>query len=53
MIERLLRNVMKNYGINREVVCLVTQVVVDKNDTGFSNPTKRVGKIYGSDQAFR
>jgi len=51
MIERMLRNVMKKRGIKREVICLVTQVVVDKNDAGFSNPTKRVGKIYNRKQA--
>lgn len=51
MIERMLRNVMKKHGIKREVVCLVTQVVVDKNDPGFSNPTKRVGRIYNREQA--
>ncbi|MCD4721187.1 MAG: carbamate kinase [Desulfobacula sp.] len=51
MIERMLRNVMKKHGIKREVVCLVTQVVIDKNDAGFSNPTKRVGKIYNREQA--
>ncbi len=51
MIERMLRNVMKKHGVKREVVCLITQVVVDKNDPGFSNPTKRVGKIYNKEQA--
>jgi carbamate kinase len=51
MIERMLRNVMKKHGVEREVVSLITQVVVDKNDPGFSNPTKRVGKIYNKKQA--
>jgi len=51
MIERMLRNVMKKHGVQRDVVSLITQVVVDKNDPGFSNPTKRVGKIYSKKQA--
>ncbi|WP_457551337.1 carbamate kinase [Desulfobacula sp.] len=51
MIERMLRNVMKKQGIKREVVCLFTQVVVDKNDDAFLNPTKRVGRIYNREQA--
>lgn len=46
MIERILRNILKEEGIQKEVVSLVTQVVVDKNDPAFHNPTKRVGKIY-------
>lgn len=46
MIERQLRNVLKKHGIDRDVITMVTQVLVDKNDTAFQNPTKRVGKIY-------
>lgn len=51
MLERMLRNVLKDNGINKEVVTLVTPVVVDINDAAFKNPTKRVGKIYTKDQA--
>lgn len=46
MIERILRNVLNKHNINKEVVTLVTMVVVDKNDEAFLKPTKRVGKIY-------
>ena len=46
MIERLLRNVLQDNGIEKDIVTIVTQVVVDKNDKAFDNPTKRVGKIY-------
>jgi len=51
MIERNLRNVLKRHGINKEVITLVTQVVVDKNDPAFQDPQKRVGKIYTKEQA--
>jgi len=51
MIERVLRNVLKEHNIKKDVVTLVTQVVVDKNDPAFQNPTKRVGKIYTKAQA--
>ena len=46
MIERQLRNVLKKHNIQKDIMTLVTQVVVDKNDKAFENPTKRVGKIY-------
>lgn len=46
MIERMLRNILNKYGIDKNVACLVTQVVVDKDDPAFSDPQKRVGKIY-------
>ncbi len=51
MIERLCRNVLRKHGIQKDVITLVTQVVVDKNDSAFNNPTKRVGKIYTKAEA--
>jgi carbamate kinase len=51
MIERMFRNVLNRHGINRNVVCLVTQVLVDINDPAFTDPQKRVGKTYTKDQS--
>jgi carbamate kinase len=51
MIERMLRNVLNRHGIKKNVVCLVTQVLVDINDPAFSDPQKRVGKIYTREEA--
>lgn len=51
MIERNLRNVLKENGIEKEVITLVTQVVVDKDDPAFNDPQKRVGKIYPKEEA--
>jgi len=51
MIERMLRIVLKEHNIEKDVVTIVTQVIVDKDDSAFQNPTKRVGKIYSKEQA--
>lgn len=51
MIERVFRNVLKKHSINKNVICLVTQVQVDINDPAFSDPQKRVGRIYSKEQA--
>lgn len=51
MIEQGFRNVFAQVGINRNVVTLVTQVVVDKNDPMFQNPTKPVGPYYSKEEA--
>jgi carbamate kinase len=51
MIERMLRNVLKKHNIQKEVVTLVTQVLVDINDPAFQNPSKRVGKTYNLEQS--
>src|SRR5674476_959745 len=51
MIERMFRNVLNKHGISKNVICLVTQVLVDINDSAFSDPQKRVGKIHTKEQA--
>jgi carbamate kinase len=51
MIERMLRNVLNKHGIKKNVVCIVTQVLVDINDPAFTDPQKRVGKIYTREEA--
>jgi carbamate kinase len=51
MIERMMRNVLIKHNLDKEIVTLVTAVVVDEKDPSFQNPTKRIGKIYSHDQA--
>lgn len=53
IIERALRNVLKKHNIQREVVTLVTPVLVDVNDPAFQKPTKRVGRVYSKEDADR
>ena len=51
MIERMFRNVLNRHGIEKNVVCVVTSVLVDINDPAFGDPQKRIGKIYTKEQA--
>ncbi|MBN2863844.1 MAG: carbamate kinase, partial [Bacteroidales bacterium] len=51
MIERMLRNILNKHKIERNVVCIVTSVLVDINDTAFNDPQKRIGKIYTKKEA--
>ena len=46
MIQQCLQNKLREMEIDREVVTLVSQVIVDKNDDSFKNPTKYIGKRY-------
>lgn len=46
MLEQCLLNVMHDRGMRREVVCIVTQMLVDKHDPALKNPTKFVGPFY-------
>ncbi len=43
MFQRALRNDFRRRGIEREVVALITQTLVDKNDPAFDTPTKPIG----------
>jgi len=46
MIEQSLQNKLRRRGIHREVVTILTQVIVDKNDPSIKNPTKFVGPFF-------
>ncbi|MGE5679892.1 MAG: carbamate kinase, partial [Bacillota bacterium] len=51
MIERMMRNLLIEEGIDRKVVTVLTQVVVDKEDPAFNIPTKPVGPYYLKEEA--
>lgn len=51
MIERQLRNILSENKIKKNVITVVTQVLVDRNDPAFENPTKPVGAFYLKEEA--
>lgn len=51
IIEEQLRNALGSLGINREILTLVTQVIVDRSDPAFNDPTKPIGPYYTKSQA--
>jgi carbamate kinase len=53
MIERMLRNVLHKHGINREVITLVTMILVHEDDPAFGDPAKRVGRMVDKAEAER
>ncbi|HEC87642.1 MAG TPA: carbamate kinase, partial [Thermoplasmatales archaeon] len=53
MIQQCLTNALKKTGINKDVVTVITQVLVDKDDPAFNNPTKPIGPYYDDDHAFK
>ena len=44
-------NELKEQHVNRSVVTVVTQVLVDQNDPLFQNPSKPVGSFYKKEEA--
>ncbi len=53
LIELCLFNEMLKAGLNRQVVTLLTQVLVSEDDKAFANPTKPVGPYYSKEEADR
>ena len=51
MIQQCMSNALKKEDINKPVVALITQVIVDEDDPSFSNPTKPIGPYYNEDEA--
>jgi len=53
MIEQSLQNGLIRQGIDRDVVTVVTQVVVNRDDPSLTNPSKFVGQWYSEEDANR
>ncbi len=51
MIERNLHNVLNRHGLVRNVITLVTQVLVEPDDEAFRNPAKRIGRKFTKDES--
>jgi carbamate kinase len=45
MFQMALNNAFRQRGMHNQAVTLVTQTLVDKNDTAFRNPTKPIGSF--------
>ncbi len=50
-LQNAMGEVLKEKGIDKDVVSLVTQVIVDENDPSFKNPSKPVGPFYTEEEA--
>lgn len=50
-LQNAIKEEMKNRNLNKSVATLVTQVIVDKEDDAFNNPTKPIGAFYSKEEA--
>ena len=51
MIQQSLENALRAAGIDRRVITVVTQTVVDPADPAFTHPAKPIGPFYGEAEA--
>lgn len=50
-LQNAIREELLNRNMNTPVATVVTQVIVDKNDSAFENPTKPIGAFYTEEKA--
>lgn len=48
--QNAMKEVMLKNGINKQVVTLITQTIVDKNDPAFGDPSKPIGPFYKEEE---
>lgn len=51
MLEQQLRNVLREKELDRDIISIITQVLVDKDDPAFEKPTKPIGPYYSKEEA--
>jgi carbamate kinase len=51
MIEQQLKNVLQALDMERDIITITTQVLVNKLDPAFKNPTKPIGPFYTKEEA--
>lgn len=51
MIQQCLSNTLKREHIDKSVIALITQVIVDEDDPSLFHPTKPIGPYYTEDEA--
>lgn len=53
MIQQCLSNALKKEHIEKPVIALITQVIVDQDDPFLSHPTKPIGPYYNEDEVIQ
>lgn len=51
VLEQQLRNVLKKHELDRDIITIITQVLVNKDDPAFQNPVKPIGPFYTKEEA--
>src|SRR5512140_2837915 len=52
-LQQNLQNILYQRGIKKKVVTIITQMLVDKADPAFKNPTKPIGSFMDKEEAER
>lgn len=52
-LQNAIQNELNEAKINKNVTCVITQVLVSLDDEAFKNPTKPIGSFYSKDEAMK
>lgn len=52
-IQKNLRNKLKDEGIDKKVISIITEVLVDENDESILNPSKPIGEFHTKEEAIK
>src|SRR5574344_223712 len=52
-IQRELKEVLNEHHMNRDVISIISEVLVDKTDDSFNHPSKPIGKFYSKEEALQ
>jgi carbamate kinase len=50
-LQQAIRNILRKKGSKKNIVTVVTQVLVDQNDPAFQNPNKPIGPFFSREEA--
>lgn len=51
LLEQQLRNVLLEDDLDRDIISIITRVLVNKDDPAFKNPTKPIGPYFSKEEA--
>jgi len=51
MLEQSFQNLLEEKGIDKNIVTVLTRVIVDEHDPAFENPSKPIGPFYTKEEA--
>ncbi len=51
LLEQQLRNVLLEEDLDRDIISIITRVLVNKDDPAFQNPTKPIGPFFSKEEA--
>ena len=50
-LQKIIKDILNEFNINKDVISVVSEVIVSEDDLSFKEPTKPIGKFYTKEEA--